>query len=119
MDAVKSIRVPASLLRAVRHRARREGLDESTAMRQLMAMGAREYATDLYREGRITLREAAGLAGMPVREMLDFLFERGVRGNVTADQARSGLEDLLRAGERERPRARKRAGLSKASSPSG
>ena len=66
MDTVKSLRLPESLLRSVRYLARRERLDESTAIRQLIALGTAEYAVRLYREGKITLNEAAELATIAI-----------------------------------------------------
>ncbi|OGS50984.1 MAG: hypothetical protein A3K65_04915 [Euryarchaeota archaeon RBG_16_68_12] len=95
MDAVKSLRIPEPLLKAVRYLARREHLDESTATRQLLALGATEYAVRLYREGKITLNEAAGIAGLTPREMIEALLDHGVKGNVTVGQERKGLEYLL------------------------
>ena len=52
MDTVKSLRIPDALLQSVRYLARRERLDESTAIRQLIALGTAEYAVRLYREGK-------------------------------------------------------------------
>jgi len=97
MDVVKSLRLPPELQRAARHRARREKLDESTAMRQLMAMGAAEYAVQLYVGGRLTLNQAAEIAGLTPREMLETLQERGVRGNVSREQQRRALDQMLKA----------------------
>lgn len=48
MDTVKSLRLPEDLPRSVRYLARRERLDESTAIRQLIAMRTAEYAVRLY-----------------------------------------------------------------------
>jgi len=59
MDTVKSLRLPEDLLRAVRYLARRERLDESTVILQLIALGTSEFAVRLYREWKITLNEAA------------------------------------------------------------
>lgn len=92
METVKSIRIPPDLLKAIRHRARREGLDESTAIRQLIALGATEYAVRLYRDGKVTLNEAAEVAGASPREMLEALWDHGVKGNVTVDQQRKALD---------------------------
>ncbi len=96
MSAVKSLRLPEKLLQAVRQRARREHLDEATAIRQLLAMGATEYAVNLYREGRVTLGEAADLADVFPREMLEILWNRGVKGNITLDQQRKAIEYVMR-----------------------
>lgn len=95
MSAVRSLRIPEKLLKAVRDVARREHLDESTATRQLIALGATEYAVRLYREGKITLRDAAELADTTVRGIIDILLDHGVKGNVTATQERKAIEFVL------------------------
>jgi len=95
VSGVKSLRIPESLLKTVRELARRERLDESTAIRKLIAMGATEYAVQLYREGKVTLREAATMADTTVREMIEILLEHGVKGNVTLDQQRKAIEFVM------------------------
>ncbi|HYU07294.1 MAG TPA: UPF0175 family protein [Thermoplasmata archaeon] len=92
---MKGLRIPESLLKTVRELARRERLDESTAIRKLIAMGATEYAVQLYREGKVTLREAATMADTTVREMIEILLEHGVKGNVTLDQQRKAIEFVM------------------------
>lgn len=99
--AVKSVRLPEDLLRTVRYVARRERLDESTVIRQLLALGATDYAVRLYRDGAVTLNEAAELAGTTARAMLDILWGRGVRGNVTVDQQRKAIEFVAKGLEPE------------------
>ncbi|MGQ0797486.1 MAG: UPF0175 family protein [Methanobacteriota archaeon] len=98
MDTVKSLRLPEALLKSVRYLARRERLDESTAIRQLIALGTTEYGVRLYRDGKITLNEAAELADATPREMIEILLDHGVKGNVTVSQARKAL-DYVRAVE--------------------
>src|SRR3990172_3673893 len=95
MKTVKSLRIPPDLLKAIQYRARRERLDESTAIRQLIALGATEYAIRLYRDGKVTLNEAADVAGMNPREMIEVLWDHSVEGNVTVDQQRKALQNLL------------------------
>ncbi len=58
----------------------------------MISIGAKNYAVDLYREGKITLNEASELADVTVREMIDILLDRGVRGNVRLDQQRKAIE---------------------------
>jgi len=96
MDTVKSLRIPEELLKGVRYLARRERVDESTATRQLISLGAAEYAVRLYKDGKITLSEAADLAGVTSREMLEILLDHGVKGNVTVSQQRRALEYVAR-----------------------
>jgi len=89
---VKTVRLPKDLAKAILHRTRTEKVDESTAIRQLLALGVEDYAVRLYREGRATLNEAADLAGVSPREMIDILLAHGVRGNVRLDQQRKALD---------------------------
>jgi len=95
VETVKSLRIPPELLKAIRYRARREKLDESTAIRQLIALGATEYAVRLYRDGKVTLNEAADVAGVTPREMIETLWEHGVKGNITTDLQRKALAFVL------------------------
>jgi hypothetical protein len=70
--------LPEELLKVIEHRARQEKVDESTAIRQLLALGAEEYAAEL--------------AGVTLRQMVDLLQRHGVKGNVRPDQQRKALE---------------------------
>jgi len=67
-------------------------VDESDATRQLIKLGLREYAVNLYRDRKITLREASELADLSLREMLDLPIEHGIKGNVTLKQQQKSLE---------------------------
>jgi len=84
--------LPKELFKVIEHRARQEKIDESTAIRQLLALGAEGYAVELFRQGKVTLNEAAELAGVTVRQMIDLLQRHGVRGNVRLDQQKRALE---------------------------
>ncbi len=56
----------------------------------------REYAVNLYRDRKVTLREASELADVSAREMLDLLMEHGIKGNVTMKQQQKSLEYVER-----------------------
>jgi len=84
--------LPKELFKVIEHRARQEKIDEATAIRQLLALGAEGYAVELFRQGKVTLNEAAELAGVTVRQMIDLLQRHGVRGNVRLDQQKRALE---------------------------
>lgn len=71
-------------------------VDESDAIRQLIKLGLREYAVNLYKDRKITLREASELADASLREMLDLLMEHGIKGNVTMRQQQRSLEHVGR-----------------------
>jgi predicted HTH domain antitoxin len=88
----KTIRIPEDLSRKISYRAKNEDIDESSAIRQLIKLGLREYAVDLYKNRRITLREAAEVADVSLREMLDILMEHGIKGNVTLKQQQKSIK---------------------------
>jgi len=88
----KTIRIPEDLSRKIKYRAKNEDIDESSAIRQLIKLGLREYAVDLYKNRRITLREAAELADVSLREMLDILTEHGIKGNITLKQQQKSIK---------------------------
>jgi len=96
MSTIKTIRLPEDLAKAVLQRARLESVDESTAIRQLLTIGVKEYAVKLYREGKMSLTEAADLANVTVREMIDLLLEHGVKGNIRADQQKKAIDFIIK-----------------------
>lgn len=88
----KTIRLPEELSERIGYRAKKEDIDESDAIRQLIKLGLKEYAVNLYRDKKVTLREASELADLSPREMLDLLMEHGIKGNVTLKQQQRSLE---------------------------
>ncbi len=88
----KTIRLPEDLSVRIGYRAKKEDVDESDAIRQLIRLGLREYAVNLYRDRKMTLREASELADVSPIEMLDLLMEHGVKGNVSLKQQQRSLE---------------------------
>ncbi len=92
----KTIRLPEELSVKIGYRARKEDVDESDAIRQLIKLGLREYAVNLYKDRKMTLREASELADVSLREMLDLLMEHGIKGNVTLKQQQKSLEYVER-----------------------
>jgi len=88
----KTIRMPEDLSARISYRAKTEDIDESVAIRQLIKLGLKEYAVNLYRDKKATLREACELADVSLREMLELLMEHGIKGNVTFKQQQRSLE---------------------------
>ena len=88
----KTTRMPPGIVKGIRYRTRREGVDESTALRQLLRYGLKEYAVQLYKQGQISLREASELSDVTVRDMIDLLAEHGVKGNIQSDTQKKSLE---------------------------
>ena len=80
----KSIRIPEDMLRAIELVEDREHIEESTAIRKLIRTGLETYVARLYREGAVTLREAADRLGLDLVATLDLLMDYGVKGNLDA-----------------------------------
>ena len=81
----KKIHLTDDLIKGVSYTAKMEGVDESSALSQLLKLGVMWYATNLYKLGKITLAEAE-LSNVSLRRMMDILEEQGVKGNVTMKQ---------------------------------
>jgi len=88
----KTTRIPETLLKIIEFRAEKERLDESTVIRQLLHFGAKHYVSQLYKDGELSLREAAELLGASTRETLEILWEEGVKGNVLLSTQLKALE---------------------------
>ena len=82
----KKIHLTDDLIKGVSYTAKMEGVDESSALSQLLKLGVMWYATSLYKLGKITLAEAAELSNVSLRKMMDILEEQGIKGNVTMKQ---------------------------------
>lgn len=91
---VVPVRLPDPLLKAIERVAEREGLDRSTVLRRIVTSGLDRYVAELYANGKISLREAAGWLGVPVRVAMERLADAGARGNITWEDARAALEAL-------------------------
>ena|SRR3970040_178018 len=92
----KTILLPEDLLAMICYCAKKEDVDESDAIRQLIKLGLKEYAVNLYRDIKVTLREASELADVSPREMFDLLMEHGIKGNVTLKQQQKSLKYVER-----------------------
>ncbi|MEK6982273.1 MAG: UPF0175 family protein [Candidatus Micrarchaeota archaeon] len=88
----KTTRLSYDLVNVLKFRTKMESVDESTALRQLLILGTREYAVQLYKEGRISLREAAKLCNIPLREMMEIFTSHGIKSNLNYDQLKKSLE---------------------------
>ena len=90
----KTLRLPDGLLRAIHHVEETEKIEEATAMRKLLRMGFELHTANLYRDGRLSLRDSARRLGLNVYETLDLFLELGVRGNLTASDVLASLKSV-------------------------
>jgi predicted HTH domain antitoxin len=87
-----SIRIPDDMMSALQVVSREEKIEASTAMRKLVRIGYESYVGNLYRQGKMTLREAAVLLDRNQMETLDLFLEAGISGNLDASDILISLE---------------------------
>jgi len=91
----KSIRIPKDMMTAIEIVEKEEKIEESTAMRKLIRIGLQTYAGNLYREGKVTLREAARLLGINQIEAMNLFLDSGIKGNLDASDVLTSLERFI------------------------
>ena len=101
MTVIQSIRIPEELEQAIQYVSDVEKIEKSHTLRKLTRMGFETYLAQLYRQGRLSLRECASMLQLNLSETID-LFERlGVKGNIETAQVLESLQSLspMQSGE--------------------
>ena len=80
------LRIPGEILELAKLRAKEEYVDQSTALRQLLYIGAEEYVLGLVESGRISIGRAAELLNVSVQDIHRFAEKHGVRLGATKGQ---------------------------------
>jgi len=93
-------RIPGDLLEYVNLKARYERSDKSVVARQLLAKGIeedrKEFAAQIFKERKVSLREAAEIAGICTTEMLEILKERGIKLDYSVKNMRKEVEEMYK-----------------------
>ena len=88
---VKSIRIPDDIDQAINYVSQLEKIEKTQSLRKLAKIGFEYYVAKNYKEGRITLRDAADLLKLSLSETIDLLAEMGVKGNIRAADVYASL----------------------------
>ena len=72
-----------------------EKIEEATAMRKLMRVGFETYVSNLYKQGRVTLREAARLLNVDLIEAMNIFLDAGIKGNLNASDVMISLKRFV------------------------
>jgi hypothetical protein len=86
-----SIRIPDDMMSALQLVGKEEKIEPSTAMRKLVRIGYESYVGNLYRQGKVTLRDAATLLNLNQIETLDLFLDVGISGNLDATDVLTSL----------------------------
>ena len=68
-----------------------EKIEKTQSLRKLARLGFEYYVAKNYRDGRISLRNAADLLNLNLSETIDLLSEAGVKGNIRASDVVASL----------------------------
>ncbi len=92
------VRLPRKLLKALEDKAEEENVDRSTIIRQLIVKGLKEYKKEkagrLYTSGKISISGAAEMAELTIREMIEYLIEKGYRSTYTYEDLKREIKVL-------------------------
>ena len=86
-----SIRIPDDMMSALQLVGKEEKIEPSTAMRKLVRIGYESYVGNLYKKGKVTLRDAAMLLNLNQIETLDLFLDAGISGNLDATDVLTSL----------------------------
>lgn len=88
----KSIRIPQEIISAVEMVKKEEKIEEASAIRKLMRIGFETYVGDLYRAGKVTLRQAAKLLSVSQIDAMNIFLDAGIKGNLDASDVLISIE---------------------------
>lgn len=92
MKVSRSVRFSEDLWKAVCWMHKREGGDVSEALRRLVKKGLEREIAELYKQGKVSLRDAADVLSIPPHDTLEMFREMGIQGNISSSQSLSVLE---------------------------
>ncbi|MBI3051562.1 hypothetical protein HYY74_03825 [Candidatus Woesearchaeota archaeon] len=90
------LRIPEEILALAKLRSKEEYVDQSTAIRQLLHLGAEEYVLGLVESGRISIGRASELLKTSVQDVHRLAEKHGVRLGATVEQQRKSTETMRR-----------------------
>lgn len=96
----KTIRITNELMTAIELIKNQEKIEESTAMRKLIKIGFETYIGNLYKQGKVTLREAARLLNVDQIEAMNLFLDAGIQGNLDASDVMISLERFVFSGKK-------------------
>jgi predicted HTH domain antitoxin len=91
---VKSMRIPEDIDQAINYVSQLEKIEKTQSLRKLARLGFEYYVAKNYRDGRISLRNAANLLNLNLSETIDLLSEAGVKGNIRASDVIASLNSI-------------------------
>src|SRR3989338_5276841 len=88
------LRIPEEILALAKLRSKEEYVDQSTAIRQLLYLGAEEYVLGLIESGRISIGRASELLKTSVQDVQRLAEKHGTRLGATNEQQRRSAQTM-------------------------
>ena len=88
------LRIPSEIVALAKLRAKEEYVDQATALRQLLYLGAEEYVVCLVASHRISIGRAAELLNISIQDVQRFAEKQGVTLGPTSAQQRKSKETM-------------------------
>jgi predicted HTH domain antitoxin len=92
--SIKSIRISEDLEQAIAFVSNAEKIEKAHSLRKLARLGFESYIAQLYKQGRLSLRESASILQLTLTESIDLFAENGVKGNIESEQVLNSLQSL-------------------------
>lgn len=96
----KKVEIQIALGNDFNLKARYEHSDSSIVARQLLAKGIEEdrknFAAKIFKERKVSLREAAEIAGISTTEMIEILKERGIKLDYSLESLRREIKEVYK-----------------------
>ena len=86
------LRIPEGIVDLARLRSSDEHVDQSTALRQLLHLGAEEYVLRLVESGRISIGKATKLLNISIHDIYIVAERHGVRLGATSEQQTKSIQ---------------------------
>ena len=91
----KSLRIPKDMISAIALVEKEEKIEEATAMRKLIRIGFETYVGNLYKQGKITLRQAADILNLDQIEVINIFLDAGIKGNLDTSDIMMSLKRFV------------------------
>jgi len=78
---------------------KKNGLDEEGAVKRIINLGIQDYVAELYKDGEISIREAAEILQLNFRQTYEIM-EKKIGGNVGSEQEIKALNLAKKLAER-------------------
>ena len=90
------LRIPEEIVQLAKLRAKEEHLDQATALRQLLHLGAEDYVLTLIQQGRISVARGAEILDVSLQDIHRIAEKHNIHIGPTEEQRKQSYETMKR-----------------------